>query len=165
MAVGARRPARKGHVLVGRECRQQLAALEDVRDALGPVTELGHSLYREQRLAPPERAAARGRDQAAQHVQERRLAGAGRAPERDRLAGVEREVDAVEGADLRTRRRVRHHHCVELQQALAHANLLPSRISTTRSAAPRIAGMQSLTTTAMSQRVVSGNALGFNNGQ
>src|SRR5207244_2967353 len=27
------------------------------------------------------------------------------------------------------------HHCVELQQALAHANLLPSRISTTRSAA------------------------------
>src|SRR5205823_11130298 len=118
----------------GREGRQQLAALEDVGDPLGPVAELGDLLDRKERLTAPARAAAGGGHQPAEHVQERGLAGARRAPERDRLADVEGEADAVEGAHLRAARRVRHHHRLELQQPVAHTTLLPSRISITRSA-------------------------------
>ena len=94
---------RERDVLEGRERRHQVERLEDEAEAVAPqlrellVVQRGEVDVADEHLALGELV------EPGEGVHERRLAGAGRAHDGGELPGVELDVDAVEGPDLRSR--------------------------------------------------------------
>src|SRR5205807_8038479 len=137
IVLGRARPAREGHVLVRRESREQLGALEDVRQAVSPHAALRRLLERRHRLAAPQDGAGGRPHQAAEDVEQRRLAGSRRAPQGDRLVLLDGEVDAVQGADGRAVNAVGDDDAARLgervHRGVAPCTTAPSLSSITRS--------------------------------
>ena len=130
----------EGHVLVCREVRQQVRALEDVGDAMGTDARRARRVQRRERPAVPRHRCRGGGDQAAEHVQQRRLARAGsaaaappprrsRRPDRHRRSASTRDSPTAVGRRATPRQR---------DQPVVHGRghaARPSRSSTTRSTA------------------------------
>ena len=92
---------RQRHVLGGGQRRDEVELLEDVADAAASGSGAVRAAERAEVL-PGDRDGAGGRDvEAAEQVQERRLARARRAHDGDQLAEPDVEVDVDERADLR----------------------------------------------------------------
>jgi hypothetical protein len=104
LALDAGVVAGEHHVLGGGERRDQVEVLEDEAHPagadLGPgvVREAGDVLAAEIELRGGAVVRVRGVEQA-QDVHQGALAGAGRAHDRDHLAGLDRDLDALEGFD------------------------------------------------------------------
>ena len=95
----------EGEVLERGERRKQVRALEDVGDP-SCARRARARLRRASRAARPPRGRARGRlDETSEGVQQRRLARARRPPQRDRLAGVDRDVTPSSACTTVSRRR------------------------------------------------------------
>src|SRR5436190_15427738 len=80
---------REGDVLERREVRQQVGALEDEGDPARARGDARRAIERRERPPVPLNAAGVRLDEAAEDVQERRLARAGAAEQRDPLAPAE----------------------------------------------------------------------------
>src|SRR5581483_4670890 len=87
---------REGEVLERREMRQEVRALEDVGDPMGAHGATGSEIERRERAAMPLHTAPGRLDEAAEHVQQRRLAGTGAAEQGEAVAGPDLERDAAE---------------------------------------------------------------------
>src|SRR5438094_1381191 len=72
----------EGHVLERGEVREQVRALEDVRDPVRAHRAAGRAVEGGERTSLPLDGAGGRLDEAAEHVQQRRLAGAGAAEQR-----------------------------------------------------------------------------------
>ena len=97
----------EGDVLERGEVRQQVRALEDVGDPVRAHRAARRAVERGERPAVPLDDAAGRLDEAAEHVQQRRLARAGAAEQREALARPDLEVDAGERVHGRRRPRRR----------------------------------------------------------
>ena len=104
--LGASGPAVEGHrqldVLLGREVRQEVprGLLPDHPDDAAPVARPLAAAHLAEVVAGDDGPAGRRRVEPAEDVQERRLAAARRADDRDHLADADDEIEALEGDDL-----------------------------------------------------------------
>ena len=90
---------RQGHVLLGRERRQQVERLEDEAHPLAADDRALVVVERGQIDAFEQHLAAAGRFDAAEDVQQGALARARRAHDRQQFALADLEVDAAQGVD------------------------------------------------------------------
>ena len=96
VAVASANPQRHGHVVLRAEFGQEVVELVDkTQVTVAPLALLGSAERREQ-LALQLHAALRGRIQPAQQMQERALARARSAHNRQRLPGVDFQVHALQ---------------------------------------------------------------------
>ena len=94
VAGDAARPQGEGDVVVDGEMREQRIALEDHAEIAPLRRQPGHVAAVEQH------APAAGRDEAGDAHQDRRLARAGRAEQRDELAGLDRQIGRFERDEI-----------------------------------------------------------------
>ena len=111
----------QGHVLLGGERGEQVEELEDEADVVAP--QRGQLLV----VQPLVVAAGDGdrpggrRFEGPDDVQQGALPGARRSHDRDHLAGLDHEVDAIEGAHLDRALAVMHVQIVRLDRGYGHA--------------------------------------------
>ena len=90
----------QGDVLAGGQAGDQVVELEDEADVLAAVARQGGVVGGGQVVVAVADGAAGGHVQAAEDVEQRRFAAAGRPEQDDELALVQVEVDAAQGVDL-----------------------------------------------------------------
>src|SRR3989449_7514003 len=130
---------RRDHGVLQRgQLAEQVVELEDEADLLSPVVDKPRLAAREQVLATKEDAARRGPVERAEEVEERGLADAGRAHERDDLARSHDEARTPKDAHDFGARPILLLELLGDQERLAHSYL---RTSTGSSAPARRAGM------------------------
>jgi hypothetical protein len=90
----------EGHVLAGRQARDQIVKLEHESHVIAPVSgEQGIVVFHQIAAAVID-APRGGNIEAAQNVQQRRFAAAGGAQQHDELAFIQVEIDAAERVDV-----------------------------------------------------------------
>ena len=111
---------RQGHVLLGGQRGEQVEELEDEPDVV--AAELGELLVVESLVveAANRDRARGGRLERADDMEQRALAGSGRAHDRDHLALFDRQVDAVQSAHLGAALAVVHVQVVRLDSCGGH---------------------------------------------
>ena len=148
-AQGRRRPrrGRERDVLERGEVGEQVRALEDVGDAVRAERAAGGRIDGGERPAAPlDRSGAR-LDEPAEHVQQRRLARSRAAEEGNAVPLGDLQVDVLEGVDGRLAVPVANRHLGTRGERLHGQTSLPSRSSSTRSAASATRGECVTTTT------------------
>src|SRR5438874_1167548 len=148
VSVGGGDACGEGDVLEGCEVRQQVPALEHIGNSVRAQGAAGGGVDRRERASLP-LDRARGRlDEAAEHVQERRLTGAGTAEQGEAVLLGDRQIDAVQRANGRLALAVAYDDTVAGDHYLVHATR-PSCSSITRSTASATRGEWVTTTTVL----------------
>ena len=129
----------ESNVLETREVREQVPALEDIRNPVRAQGTPSGGIERRKGPPPPLDRARRRLDEPAEEVQQSRLPRSGAPEQRQALRLVDRQVDSVQSSNRRLALAVSDHDSPARRQHVLQT-ALPSRSSITRSTASATRG-------------------------